>query len=292
MLSLLLCILAGTLLDLSRSPRHRHWPTAHCSSSQLPKVSSNDTKENLQHPLCLSGQQEGTSGPYRFGACSITGQAFGPPATGRLLSSSPLCVRNYNNDNNSVTVRAQDAFVPDVRRFSLPLRQNRTDFASFTQRQPPWSLDRIDQPNNSLNNAFAFPSTAPSVSVYVLDTGIRATHSEFYTVSHSGQISNVSRVQDMFGVSSIQDISSPGEDCAGHGSHVASLVGGLTFGVAKGVQLKAMRVLDCNGVASAASIVEGLTWLRDNAVQPAVALIAVGEGPIVPSLDEAVERCA
>ncbi|NJR42051.1 MAG: S8 family serine peptidase [Akkermansiaceae bacterium] len=81
-----------------------------------------------------------------------------------------------------------------------------------------------------------------------------------------------------------------GSDCSGHGTHVASLVGGLTSGVAKNVNLKAVRVLACDGSTSASAMVEALEWLRTNVQRPAVSIVAVSQTGSIPSLEQAVER--
>lgn len=172
-----------------------------------------------------------------------------------------------------------------------------------------WALDRIDQPSLPLDSQFKFPNSADSVSVYVLDSGILAAHEEFETQSADGDTGGRTRARDVYTSSQIsqkaatesskaQDSSSeswmtgsaPREDCSGHGTHVASLVGGFSFGVAKGVQLKAVRVLACDGSTSASSVIDALEWLGRNAERPAIAVVAVAQTGHIPSLDHAVER--
>jgi subtilisin family serine protease len=76
-------------------------------------------------------------------------------------------------------------------------------------------------------------------------------------------------------------------DCNGHGTHVAGTVGGSTYGVAKGVSLVAVRVLDCSGSGTTAGVVSGINWVTSNAIKPAVANMSLGGGAST-TLDNAV----
>ncbi|WP_030474375.1 S8 family serine peptidase, partial [Lentzea aerocolonigenes] len=49
-----------------------------------------------------------------------------------------------------------------------------------------------------------------------------------------------------------------GQDCQGHGTHVAGTVGGATYGMAKQVKLVAVRVLGCQGSGTSEQIVNGI----------------------------------
>ena len=107
--------------------------------------------------------------------------------------------------------------------------------ADATQNNPPsWGLDRIDQRNLPLNAVYTFNWTGSGVRAYVIDTGIRTAHSQF-----GGRASNVF---DAFGGN--------GQDCNGHGTHVAGTIGGSTTGVAKSALLRGVRVLNCSGSGS------------------------------------------
>ena len=134
--------------------------------------------------------------------------------------------------------------------------------ADATQSNPPWGLDRIDQRNLPLNAIYTFNWTGSGVRVYVIDTGIRTSHSQF-----GGRASNVF---DAFGGS--------GADCHGHGTHVSGTVGGSTFGVAKSALLRGVRVLDCSGNGSNSGVIAGIDFVRTNGIQPAVANMSLGGG--------------
>lgn len=145
--------------------------------------------------------------------------------------------------------------------------------ADATQSNPPWGLDRIDQRNRPLNAIYTFNWTGSGVRVYVIDTGIRTAHTQF-----GGRAANNF---DAFGGN--------GQDCNGHGTHVAGTVGGSTYGVAKNALLRGVRVLNCSGSGSNSGVIAGVDWVRLNHIAPAVANMSLGGG-ISSALDTAVNN--
>lgn len=147
--------------------------------------------------------------------------------------------------------------------------------ATATQSPATWGLDRIDQRALPLDNSYTYSTTASNVHAYIIDTGIRTTHADF------GGRATV-------GYDAVGD-GQNGNDCNGHGTHVAGTVGGSTYGVAKGVALVAVRVLSCSGSGSNAGVIAGVDWVTANAIKPAVANMSLGGGAYAP-LDTAVRN--
>ena len=131
-----------------------------------------------------------------------------------------------------------------------------------TQSGATWGIDRIDQRSRPLSGTYTYTTTASNVTAYIIDTGIQANHPQFGT--------RAAAVYDYAGGS--------GADCNGHGTHVAGTIGSTTYGVAKGVRLRGVRVLNCSGSGTYSAIIAGIDWVRLNAVKPAVANMSLGGG--------------
>jgi subtilisin family serine protease len=140
-----------------------------------------------------------------------------------------------------------------------------------TQSPVTWGLDRIDQRNLPLSNSYTYTATASTVYAYIIDTGIQASHPEFGTRA----------------ASAYDALGGTGADCNGHGTHVAGTIGSTTYGVAKQVRLRGVRVLDCNGAGSTSAIIAGVDWVRQNRTNPAVANLSLG-GTLNTTLNTAV----
>jgi subtilisin family serine protease len=150
-------------------------------------------------------------------------------------------------------------------------------FGGGTQPAPPapWGLDRVDQRTLPLSASYTWGTSGTGVHVYIVDTGIRTTHQDFggratwAFSSVKGKDGNLDT------------------DCHGHGTHVAGTVGGTRFGVAKEVQLYAVRVLDCSGSGTWSGVIAGIDWVTANHRSPAVANMSLG-GSYNQALNDAV----
>jgi subtilisin family serine protease len=172
-----------------------------------------------------------------------------------------------------LTPQAAEALTHDPRVESV--EEDGVVSATATQSNPPWGLDRIDQRNRPLDAQYNYTPTGAGVHAYIIDTGIRTTHTQF-----GGRANKV--------FDSIGD-GQAGNDCNGHGTHVAGTVGGSTYGVAKGVSLHAVRVLDCSGNGTDSTVISGVDWVTANHQSPAVANMSLGGGAST-ALDTAVQN--
>ncbi|MFF4273821.1 S8 family peptidase [Streptomyces sp. NPDC001536] len=156
------------------------------------------------------------------------------------------------------------------------VEQNQRVHVDATQSSAPWGLDRIDQAALPLSGTYTYPDTAGAgVTAYVIDTGVRITHSQI-----SGRAS--------YGYDAV-DGDTTASDGNGHGTHVATTIAGSTYGVAKQARIVAVRVLDNAGSGTTAGVVAGIDWVTANHSGPSVANMSLGGGAST-ALDTAVRN--
>jgi aqualysin 1 len=130
-----------------------------------------------------------------------------------------------------------------------------------------WGLDRIDQreiwkdARPAYDHRYQYAADGSGVNVYVIDTGIRTTHEEFG-----------GRAFPAFDARAYENVEG---DCHGHGTHIAGIVGGTRFGVAKWATLRSVRVIGCDGVGYLSDLVAGIDWVTANHIKPAVVNMSI-----------------
>lgn len=197
-----------------------------------------------------------------------------PDAAARKVDAAG--VKRFDGVLNGFAARLDGDQLGELRRDDrvAAIEQDQIVSINGTQRAPlPWGLDRIDQRSRNYSKTYTYRSTGAGVNAYVIDTGLDVTHKDF------GGRASIAWTAPRF--------NGDGRDCNGHGTHVAGTIGAKTYGVAKGVRVRALRVLDCKGDGSVSDLVAAVQWLRTNAAKPAVANLSLG-GPKSDALNTAV----
>lgn len=139
-----------------------------------------------------------------------------------------------------------------------------------------WGIDRIDQNDLPLSNTYNYTATGSGVKVFVVDSGVLSTHTEF-----TGRVlPGYSSITDGFGTI----------DRNGHGTHVTGTIAGTTYGVAKQASIVPVRVLDRNGSGNTSGVIAGLNWIAGQVSvgSKAVVSMSIGGGSST-SLNNAVQ---
>ena len=166
------------------------------------------------------------------------------------------------------------ALAGDPRVLRVSVQRQLQKVETTTEPAASWGLDRIDQRTLPLDGTYSYDHDAHKVRAYIIDTGVRYSHTEFEGRATFGFDAFANDPADAL----LYDGSG---DCDGHGTHVAGTVGGKTYGVAKRVQIVGVRVLNCAGYGSDADVIAGMDWVAEHGVLPASANMSLGD--IVPS---------
>ena len=207
----------------------------------------------------------------------VTLKAGVKPAS--FLARNSIATKNvYEAALNGFSAKLSLGQLAALRRDPGVVRIEQDQYVSLNTTQTPvtWGLDRIDQTSLPLSNSYTFNTTATNVNAYVIDTGIQTGNPLF-----SGR---AAVAYDSTGEAPY------GQDCNGHGTHIAGTIGSTTYGVAKGVKLWSVRVIPCTFPSSMTMVINGINWVATNHRKPAVANLSLGGSTPVATvaLDNAV----
>jgi len=251
-------------------------PLALLGLAALAACSGRDDTTSVQYegdapaPLLAAASGRGVPGSYIV----VLKEGSQPGAVARGSGLTPRYV--YSSALNGFAATLSDAQLEKLRTHPSVayIEQDARVALTTTQSGATWGLDRIDQRDRPLNGTYTYTPTGAGVRAYIIDTGIRFAHNEFGGRAVTGYDAVDGGAAD---------------DCNGHGTHVAGTVGGATYGVAKGVTLVGVRVLDCAGNGTNSGVIAGMDWVANNRVLPAVANMSLGGGAST-AVDDALNR--
>jgi len=197
-----------------------------------------------------------------------------------------LGLKNINSDE--VSFAEEDTL---LKAFDMNDTENklleRNDRRLGTQENPPWGLDRIDQRDGPGDNGFKTDvkeGQGQGVHVYVMDTGIRTTHTDF----GGRAIPTLETFRETRVICDPTDFNCAG-DGHGHGTHCAGTVAGKKYGVAKKALVHAVQVCNARGGCPTGGLLIAWDWLVDHAKKPAVASMSLGYGGRILSHRNAID---
>ena len=193
----------------------------------------------------------------------------------RLLKiSNTLKSTSSINDNKIIHVydKVLNGFSADLNYQTLQDLENNPEVKSIEKSykvipisiQSPtssWGLDRVDERNRVLDQQYHYNYTGKGVHVYVLDTGIHYSHTEF-----KNRIGNGKDFRQNDNISN---------DEGGHGTHVSGTILGTNYGIAKDAVVHPIKVLNNNG-GTIDGVIAGIDWIINNHTKPAVINMSIG----------------
>ena len=198
----------------------------------------------------------------------------------RVTSIGGKIIASFGKAINGFSVQISDANLEKLRLFTEieHIEADRNTKPQYSiQLAPSAGLDRIDQRLLPRDWVFQYSETGAGVHVYVMDTGIFAPNVDFE-----------GRVDTVKSFDAIMDGNGT-NDCNGHGTNVAGIIGGKTFGVAKRATLHAVRVINCDGIGTHTQMIAGIEWIISNATRPAVVNVSLDSSAFAP-VDTAVQN--
>lgn len=183
--------------------------------------------------------------------CNVVGHSNGVPFL-ELLATEVALERVCSVDEKVVKF-----VVPDQQIYMIPEIPSDVGVQAAT-----WGLNRIGADNR--------PNDGSGVTIYVQDTGVRTTHTQFGGRARSAMdMSSGSQVECNGNLNCAAD-------AQGHGTHCAGSAAGSTYGVAPGAQVRSIKTLSDQGSGAISWQYAGVDYAAASGVRPAVLSMSLG----------------
>ena len=250
-------------------------PESEPSPAEAPAEATGQTSRLLRAESPVPGQYVVVLAPLAMG------EPEDVPALAEALASKHggQVLQVYQKALRGFSVRMTEAQAIELARHPAvaSIEEDAVVRDSLVQSPPGnWGLDRIDQRTLPLDNQYTYFGTGAGVHAYLISSGIRTTHTDL----GGRATADFNNIPD--GNSST--------DCNGVGTHWATVIGGNTYGVAKGARLHSVRVLDCVGSGTLSNILAGVDWVTVNHIKPAVALLNLNMTSVNTTLEAVVRN--
>lgn len=136
------------------------------------------------------------------------------------------------------------------------IQQDGSGYDNATDTNAGWGVGRIDQRFGPSDNQFTSNFTGQNVNIYIVDGGVNISHPDFGGRATAAATWNAAYPA--------------GQDSTGHGTQAASVAAGSEYGVAKGANIRSVRVNGGGGAGSVSDWIWGINWVAANKQNPAI----------------------
>ena len=156
-----------------------------------------------------------------------------------------------------------------------------------------WGLDRISHYKRELDElpvearSYTYRQDGSGIKMYVVDSGIFPGNREFDTIDNPPQSRAEPGKDTTCGSPTCPPVT---KDCSGHGTHVAAIAAGRTFGVAKYPRIVPVRVA-CSYQERSGLFAAGIDWIAgDHNALEDLAIVNISGGNVHAWVDPDVDE--
>ena len=231
-------------------------------------------KDAVEHPAALADEQvtrrdAELGSVYRHSIEGYSAQGLSKEDVGALRQDPKVA---YVVPDRRVSLQEEEIELEDE-------EEGETEVGEATI---PTGISRTFATANGTLLINGFDDHAVDADVAVIDTGIDYKHPDLNVVARTDCVTGIC-------------IDNTGEDTRSHGTHVAGTIGAIdngigVVGMAPGVRLWAVKVLDDEGRGTESGVTAGVDWVTGHAGEIEVANMSLGCRCAMPALEKAINK--